>query len=92
MISAISATVRSSDAEMLKSSPVAAGWLRAVTMPSAMSSTCVRVRVCSPEPNISSGFWPESTFLIRSGTACAMPGSGSGSSPGPYALKGRQIV
>src|SRR6202021_169529 len=30
---------------------------------------------------------------IRSGTACAIPGSsGSGSSPGPYALNGRQVV
>ena len=26
---------------------------------------------------------PESTLRIRSGTACAMPGSASGTSPGP---------
>ena len=80
---AISATVSSREAEMLKSSFSPAGELIAVTMPSAMSSTWVSVRVCSPEPKISSGRWPDSTFAIRSGTAWAMPGSASGSSPGP---------
>ena len=34
---------------------LAAGWAIAVTIPAAMSSTCVRVRVCSPEPKIGSG-------------------------------------
>ena len=68
---------------MLKSSFSPAGCAMAVTMPSAMSSTCVSVRVCSPEPKISSGRCPDSTLRIRSGTACAMPGSSSGSSPGP---------
>ena len=63
-----------------------------MTIPSAMSSMCVSVRVCVPSPKICSGFWPESTFLITSGTMCAMPGSASGISPGPYALNGRQIV
>ena len=37
---------------MLKSSFSPAGCAIAVTMPSAMSSTCVSVRVCSPEPKI----------------------------------------
>ncbi len=40
---------------MLKSSLRPAGWAVAVTMPSAMSSTWVSVRVCSPEPKIGSG-------------------------------------
>ena len=88
----MSAIVRSSDAEMLKSSFAAAALSMAVTMPSAMSSTCVSVRVCSPDPKISSGCCPESALRMRSGTAWAIPGSSSGSSPGPYALKGRQIV
>ena len=57
-----------------------------------MSSTWVSVRVCSPDPKIGSGRVPASTLRITSGTMCAMPGSSSGSSPGPYALKGRQIV
>ena len=83
MIRAISATVRSSDAEILKSSFSPAGWNIAVTMPSAMSSMCVSVRVCSPEPKIRSGCCPDSAFRIRSGTACAIPGTESGSSPGP---------
>ena len=78
---------------MLKSSLRPAGEAIAVTIPSAMSETWVSVRVCSPEPKICSGRWPESTFAIRSGTAWAIPGSSrSGSSPGPYALNGRQIV
>ena len=68
---------------MLKSSFRPAGDDIAPMTPSAMSSTCVSVRVCSPEPKICSGFWPLSTFLIRSGTACAIPGSSSGISPGP---------
>ncbi len=55
----------------------------AVTMPSAMSSTWVIVRVCSPEPKIWSGLCPDSTLRITSGTMCAMPGSSSGISPGP---------
>ena len=38
---------------MLKSSFSPAGDAIAVTIPSAMSSTCVIVRVCSPEPKIS---------------------------------------
>ena len=92
MTRAISATVISSSLEMLKSSFAAAGWAVAVTIPSAMSSMWVIVRVCSPEPKICSGFWPDSTFLITSGTMWAMPGSSSGISPGPYALNGRQIV
>jgi len=87
------ATDSSCDAEMLKSSFSPAGEAIAVTIPSAMSSTCVIVRVCSPEPKISSGLRPVSDFWIRSGTACAIPGSSAcGSSPGPYALNGRQIV
>ena len=49
----------------------------------AMSSTCVNVRVWRPDPKIWSGRCPSSTFLIRSGTACARPGSSSGISPGP---------
>jgi len=83
---AISATVSSSDAETLKSSPSAAPEPIAVTIPSAMSSTCVSVRVCVPSPKIGSGSSSEPSamhFLIRSGTACAMPGSSSGISPGP---------
>ena len=83
MTRAISATVISSASEMLKSSFSPAGWAIAVTMPSAMSSTWVIVRVCSPEPKICSGRWPDRTFLITSGTMCAMPGSSSGISPGP---------
>src|SRR4051812_48461323 len=51
-IAAISATVSSSLAEMLKSSLSPASAAVATTMPSAMSSTCVSVRVCSPEPKI----------------------------------------
>jgi len=82
-IRAISATVRSSEAEMLKSWLRPAGWEVAVTMPSAMSSTWVSVRVCSPEPKIGSGRSPASDLRSRSGTACAMPGSSSGISPGP---------
>ena len=74
-IRAISATVSSREAEMLKSSFSPAGELIAATMPSAMSSTWVSVRVCSPEPKICSGRWPASTFAIRSGTAWAMPGA-----------------
>ena len=49
----------------------------------AMSSTCVSVRVCVPEPKICSGRWPARTLLIKSGTAWAMPGSSVGYSPGP---------
>ncbi len=79
MIRAISATVSSREAEMLKSSFSPAGELIAVTIPSAMSSTWVSVRVCSPEPKICSGRCPARTFSIRSGTAWAMPGSASGS-------------
>ena len=70
-------------ADTLKSSFSPAGCAIAATIPSAMSSTWVSVRVCSPEPKIWSGRWPESTLRIRSGTAWAMPGSASGSSPGP---------
>ena len=77
---------------MLKSSLHPAREDIAVTIPSAMSSTCVSVRVCSPDPKIDSGRCPASALRIRSGTACAIPGSSSGSSPGPYALKGRQMV
>ena len=83
MIRAISATVSSCDAEMLKSSCSPAGEAIAATTPSAMSSMCVSVRVCSPEPKICSGCWPDSALRIRSGTAWAMPGSSSGISPGP---------
>ena len=83
MMRAISATVSSREAEMLKSSFRPAGEPIAATTPSAMSSTWVSVRVCSPEPKISSGRCPESTLLIRSGTAWAIPGSASGISPGP---------
>ncbi len=69
---------------MLKSSFSPAGAPIAVTMPSAMSSTWVSVRVCSPEPKIWSGRCPRSDLAIRSGTAWAIPGSSrSGSSPGP---------
>ena len=69
---------------MLKSSFSPAGEAIAVTIPSAMSSTWVSVRVCSPLPKICSGRCPDRTLAIRSGTACAIPGSsGSGSSPGP---------
>ncbi len=82
-IRAISATDSSREAEMLKSSFKPAGEPIATTTPSAMSSTCVSVRVCSPEPKICRGRCPESTLRIRSGTACAMPGSASGTSPGP---------
>ena len=57
-----------------------------------MSSMCVIVRVWSPDPKIWSGRCPARTFRIRSGTTCAIPGSSSGISPGPYALNGRQIV
>ena len=53
-----SATVSSSEAEMLKSSFSPAGDAIAVTIPSAMSSTWVSVRVCSPLPKICSGRWP----------------------------------
>ena len=60
----------------------------AVTIPSAMSSTWVSVRVCSPEPKIGSGRWPASTLRIRSGTVWAMPGSSSGISPGPVGVEG----
>jgi hypothetical protein len=56
MIRAISAIVRSSEAEMLKSSRRPAGDPIAVTIPSAMSSMCVSVRVCVPSPKICSGF------------------------------------
>jgi hypothetical protein len=52
---AISATVSSREAEMLKSSFRPAGEAIAAMMPAAMSSTCVSVRVCSPEPKIRSG-------------------------------------
>ena len=52
MMRAISVTVSSRADEMLKSSFKAAGEPMAVTIPSAMSETCVRVRVCSPEPKI----------------------------------------
>ena len=45
--------VSSREAEMLKSSFSPAGEPIAVTIPSAMSSTWVSVRVCSPEPKIS---------------------------------------
>ena len=55
MTRAISATVISSPAETLKSSFSPAGEAIAVTMPSAMSSTCVSVRVCVPSPKIGSG-------------------------------------
>ena len=55
----------------------------AVTMPSAMSSTWVSVRVCSPEPKIGNGRMRASDLPIRSGTTWAMPGSASGTSPGP---------
>ena len=85
MIAAISATVRSSAAEMLKSSLQARGEAIAVTIPSAMSSMCVSVRVCVPSPKIGSGA-PAAALRhlrIRSGTAWAMPGSSSGISPGP---------
>ena len=69
---------------MLKSSFSPAAEAIAVTIPSAMSSTWVIVRVCSPEPKISSGRRPVSALWIRSGTAWAIPGSStSGSSPGP---------
>ncbi len=40
---------------MLKSSFSPAGEAIAVTIPSAMSSTWVSVRVCCPEPKICSG-------------------------------------
>ena len=70
-------------AEMLKSSPSAAGERSAATTPAAMSSTWVSVRVCSPEPKICSGRCPARTLRIRSGTACAIPGSSVGISPGP---------
>ncbi len=83
MMRAVSVTVISSEAEMLKSSLRPAGEPIAVTIPSAMSSMCVSVRVCVPSPKICSGFCPLSTFLMTSGTMCAMPGSGSGISPGP---------
>ena len=55
MIAASSATVRSSDAETLKSSLRPDGEAVAVTIPSAMSSMCVSVRVCVPSPKIGSG-------------------------------------
>ena len=80
---AISATVSSSEAEMLKSSLRPAADAVAATIPSAMSSTWVSVRVCSPEPKIGSGRSRCSDLRIRSGTAWAMPGSSSGISPGP---------
>ena len=83
MTRAISDTVISSPAEMLKSSFRAAAAPVAVTIPSAMSSTCVSVRVCSPEPKIGSGRIRARDLRSRSGTACAMPGSSSGISPGP---------
>src|SRR6185437_8276780 len=83
MTRAVSLTVSSREAEMLKSSFSPAGEDIAVTTPSAMSSMWVSVRVCSPEPKICRGRCPERTFLIRSGTICAIPGSASGISPGP---------
>ena len=80
------ATVRSSDAETLKSSLRPAGDAVAVTIPSAMSSMCVSVRVCVPSPKMGSGA-PRGRLRhlrMRSGTMWAMPGSsGSGLSPGP---------
>ena len=56
-----------------------------MTMPSAMSSMWVSVRVCVPSPKIGSGAPSGSArhFLMTSGTMCAMPGSSSGISPGP---------
>ena len=68
-IRASSATVSSRAAEMLKSSPSPRGEPSAVTIPSAMSSTWVGVRVCSPEPRMRSGRCPERTCAIRSSTA-----------------------
>ena len=58
MIAASSATVRSSAAEMLKSSLRPDGDAIAVTIPSAMSSMWVSVRVCVPSPKIGSGAPP----------------------------------
>ena len=75
---AISATVSSREAEMLKSSFNPAGEPIAVTTPSAMSSTWVSVRVCSPEPKISSGRWPDEHLLDQVGHRVRDPGLGVG--------------
>jgi hypothetical protein len=57
----------------------------AVTIPSAMSSMCVSVRVWVPSPKIGSGAPRGRLRHLRmtSGTMWAMPGSSSGISPGP---------